>query len=182
MPGLVAAGVLVTGDGMVDVGQRAPQAVAGVRQPQVQVVAGGQRLQQLDVGGGQAGVPEKRYPLGQVARCRSEAGNCGVVPDVRRVGVDAGHHGAPEVRLPLQVGIEVAGVAVEPVDEHLRPLFGVAGEQACEASGDGVAPAAAQLGLVTGVEVAQMRCERSAPRLATARVDGLKQRPGQRLG
>ena len=40
--------------------------VAGVRQPQVHVVVGGQRVEQLDLGDGQPGVAEQREPLGQV--------------------------------------------------------------------------------------------------------------------
>ena len=94
--------------------------------------------------------PKSEIAVGQVARCRSEAGNCGLVPDVRRVGVDAMHHGTPEVRLPLEVVVEIAAgtvgrLAVEPVDEHLRPLSGGGREEARQASGDGVASATPQL-------------------------------------
>ena len=45
-----------------------PQVVAGVRQPQVKVVVGGQRVEQFDLGGRQPGVAEEREPLRQVGR------------------------------------------------------------------------------------------------------------------
>ena len=108
------------------------------------------------------------------------------MPDVRGVGVDAVAPGPPQVGLPLQVLVEVVagavgGLAVEPVDEHLRPLFSVGREQARQAACHRVAAATAQLGFVAGVEVAQMRCERSAPVVVAAGVDGVQQWPGHRL-
>ena len=60
---LAVAGVVAAGDRAVHAGERSPQVVAGVRQPQVQVVVGGQRLEQLDLGAGQPGVTEQRQPL-----------------------------------------------------------------------------------------------------------------------
>ena len=65
------------------------------------------------------------------------------VPDVRRVGVDAVDEGAPQRRLPAEVVVEVGQVAVEPVDEQLRALSRVGGEEPGEATCDGVAPAPA---------------------------------------
>ena len=65
-PDLAVAGVVAAGDLAVHVGERLPQVVAGVRQPQVKVVVGGQRVEQFDLGAGQPGVPEQRQPLGQV--------------------------------------------------------------------------------------------------------------------
>ena len=62
------AGVVAAGDRAVQVAERSPQVVAGMGQPQVQVVVGGQRLDQLDLGDGQPGVSEQRQPLRQVGR------------------------------------------------------------------------------------------------------------------
>ena len=67
------------------------------------------------------------------------------MPDVRRVGVDAVEQRAPQGRLPVQVGVEIAGDIVFPVDEQLRPLPGVGREEPGEAARDGVAPALPQL-------------------------------------
>ena len=83
-----------------------------MRQPQVQVVVGGQRIQQFDLGAGQPGVAEQREPLRQVGRRLLQAGKGFRVADVRRVGVDAVEQRAPQGRLPGQVGVEVVGVAV----------------------------------------------------------------------
>ncbi|PQM44077.1 hypothetical protein C1Y40_05764 [Mycobacterium talmoniae] len=58
VPGAMPAVVGDAGHRAVAVLQRPPQRIGGVRQPQVQLVVGGQRLQQLDVGAGQPGVPE----------------------------------------------------------------------------------------------------------------------------
>ena len=107
MPDLAVAGVVAAGDLAVDVGERLPQVVAGVRQPQVQVVVGGQRVEQFDLGAGQPGVTEQR----DAARGRSVGDSCSVtsgfrVPDVRWVGVDAVQQRAPQVRLPVEVGVE----------------------------------------------------------------------------
>ena len=96
-----------------------------MRQPQVQVVVGGQCVEQFDFGDGQPGVAEQRQPRRQVGGRLPQPRNGFSVPDVRWVGVDAVDQRAPQVRLPVQVVVEVAGVAVEPVDQQLRPLAGI---------------------------------------------------------
>ena len=50
------------------IGKRSPRLRARVRQPQVQFVMSGQRIEQLDIGGGQPGVAEQRQPGGQRGR------------------------------------------------------------------------------------------------------------------
>ena len=178
-----SAGVVAAGDRAVDAGERLPQVVAGVRQPQVQVVVGGQRVEQLDVGARQPGVPEQRQPCGQVGRAFAQPGDGLLLPDVRGIGVDAVDQRPPQFRLPGQVGVEVWRVAVQPVDQQLRTLPGVGREQAGQPPGHRIPPAAAQLGLVVGrLEVAQMRCQRAAPRLVEPAVDDLQQRPRHGVG
>ncbi len=71
----------------------------------------------------------------------------------------------------LQIEFDITGDIVLPVDEQLRPLLGVGGEQSGEAACHRVAPATPQLGLVTLGEVAEMRGERPAPLLVEAVVD-----------
>ena len=106
MPDLAVAGVVAAGDLAVDVGEGLPQVVAGVRQPQVKVVMGGQRVEQFDLGAGQPGVAEQRDPLGQVGGGLLQCGKRFRVPDVRWVGVDAVQQRAPQVRLPVEVSVE----------------------------------------------------------------------------
>ena len=63
------------GDRAAQSGQRTPQVVAGMRQPQVQVVVGGQRVEQFDLGDRQPGVAEQRQPRRQVGRRLPQPGN-----------------------------------------------------------------------------------------------------------
>ena len=86
------------------------------------------------------------------------------VPDVRWVGVDPADQGAPQRRLPVEVVVEIAGVAVDPVDQQLRPLPGVGREQSGDAARDGVAPALPQLLLLARLEVAEMGGQRRCTR------------------
>ena len=106
-----------------------------------------------------------------------------LVPDVRGIGFDALDQRPPQFRLPGQVGVEVWRMAVQPVDQQLRTLPGVGGEQPGQPARHRIPSAPAQLGLGVGLlEVAQMRCQRAAPRLVEAAVDDLQQRPRHRLG
>ena len=111
-------------------GERAPQLVAGVRQPQMQLVVGRQRVEQFDIGACQAGVPEQRQPCRQVGRPFAQPGDGLLVTDVRGIGVDALDQRPPQFGLPGQVGVEVLRIAVQPVDQQLRTLPSVGGEQA----------------------------------------------------
>ena len=63
---VAVAGVVAAGDLAVLAGELSPEVVAGVGQPQVKVVVGGQRVEQFDLGARQPGVAEQRQPLGQV--------------------------------------------------------------------------------------------------------------------
>ena len=99
------------------VGELSPQVVAGVRQPQVKVVMGRQGLQQFDFGRRKSGVPEQRQPLGQIGGGLLQCGKGFRVSDMGRVGADLVEQGAPEGRLPLQVGSDITGDIVFPVDE-----------------------------------------------------------------
>ena len=163
-------------------GELLPELVTGVGQPEMKVVVGGQRVEQLDVGYRKPRVSEEREPLWQVGRRLMKPHNGFGVPDVRWVDVDAVDEHPPQFRLPLQVLVEAVGHAVEPVDEQLRPLFGVRRKQAGEATRDGVAPALAQFLLLGLLEVAEMCCKRLAPRFSEAIVDHLEQRPDERVG
>ena len=126
--------------------------------------------------------PNSDRRVRQVGRRFLQPRNGFRVPDVRWVGVDAVDQRAPQLGLPAQVGVEVVGLAVEPVDEQLRALPGVGGEQPGEPSGHRVAPALPQLLLLVVLEVPEVGGERAAPRLVEAAVDDLEQRPDHRVG
>ena len=130
-----------SGDHSAQLGQRRPHLRTGVRQPQVQVVMGGDGVEQLDVGGGQSGVAEQGQPGRQVACRLAQPGNGCCVPDMRWVDRHRLDESAPQLWLPVQVGGEVAGVAGKPVGEELRALPGVGGEESGYPTGHGVAPA-----------------------------------------
>src|SRR5207248_10664902 len=65
---VAVAGVVTAGDRAVVGSQFSPQVVAGVRQPYVEVVVGGQRREELDLGGRQPGMTEERQAIRQVER------------------------------------------------------------------------------------------------------------------
>ncbi len=142
--------------------------------------------QQLDLGDREAGVSEQREPRGQVEPVATggQPGKRLDVPHVRRRGVDAVDHPAPQLRLPRQVAVEPAACTVcvatlAPVRHQRGSLHGVAGEQPGQPSGHGVATAAPQVALVAGDAVAQVRGQGRAPRLVEGLVDHLQQRPDQ---
>ena len=119
----------------------------------------------------------------QVGRALAQPGDGLLVTDVRGIGFDALDQRPPQFRLPDEVGVEVWGMAVQPVDQQLRTLPGVGGEQPRQPTRHRIPSAPAQLGLGVGLlEVAQMRCQRAAPRLVETAVDDLQQRPRHRLG
>ncbi len=89
MTHLAVADVLAAGDLAVDVGEGLPQAVAGVRQPQVQVVMGREGVEQFDLGAGQPRVAEQRKPLGQFGGGLLQRHKCFRVPDMGTPSVDA---------------------------------------------------------------------------------------------
>ena len=117
MTDLTVTGVVAAGDLAVRAGERLPQRVAGVRQPQVEVVVGRQRVEQFDLGPGQPRVAEEGDPLGQVGGGLLKRGKGFSVADVGRVGIDAVQQRAPQGRLPIQVRVDITGDVVLPVDE-----------------------------------------------------------------
>ena len=148
----------------------------------MQVVVGGQGFQQFDVGARQPGVPEQAQPRWQrLGGGLAQPGDGVAVPDVRRIDPTASTSARHSGGCQLQVGVQVARRAALPVDQQLRPLAGVGGEQPGEPVRHRVTPTPAQLRLVVGVEVAQMRCQRGAPRLIQAGVDDREQRPAHRI-
>ena len=89
MPYLPVAGVVAAGNLAVDTGERRPQGVAGVRQPQVKVVMGRQCVEQLDLRARQPRVAEEGNALGQVGGGLLQCGKGFGVPDVGTPSVDA---------------------------------------------------------------------------------------------
>ena len=164
------------GHGPGGVGQRLPQRVAGVRQPQVDVVVVGERGEQLDLGDRQPGVAEQREPAGQVepaagAQPREHASACrssgGGAPTSSTSARQSGGLPAPGRRRAAARRRRCRGPR-EPVDQHLRPLRGVRREQARQPAGHRVATAASQLGLRHPYAVAEVGGERGGPRLVEA--------------
>src|ERR1700710_1190651 len=100
-----------------------------------------------------------------------QCGNSFGVSDMRRIGVDAIEHRPPQGWLPGEIGVDVTGVVVLPVDEQLRPLPRVGGEEPGQASRDGVAAPHAELTLLTGFEVAEVGGQWLAPIVVAAGVD-----------
>ncbi len=78
-----------------------------MRQPQVQFVVGGQRLEQFDVRAGQPGVSEQRQPRRHVSWAFAQPGHGLFMPGVRGIGGDGGNQRPPKRRLPVQVGTEI---------------------------------------------------------------------------
>ena len=161
--------------------QRRPQRSARMRQPQVQVVVDGQRLEQLDIGGGQPGVSEQRQPPRQLRTRLPQLGNRGGVPHVWRVDPQQVHQPAPQMWLPVQVRRRLPGVSGQPTRQQFRPLPGIGGEQAGEPPRYGVTAPPAQVLLRAVGEVPQMAGHDTAPRLVETGVDHFEQRPGDGL-
>ena len=148
--------------------------VARVRQPQVQVVVGGQGVEQLDLGDRQAGVAEQRQPRREV-----ELGPAAAARASRHAGRGVAAHRSARPRRCQSLGCQArsssrrpptpsVASSVEPVDEQLRTLDGVRREEAGEPPRDRVAAAPAQLGLVTLVEVPEVGRQGAAPGLVEA--------------
>ena len=181
MCGGTMAGVVPARHHTGDLGQSIPQRTARMRQPQMQVVVHGQRLEQFQVGAGQSGVTEQRHPGGQIAGRGAQPGHGPGMPHVGRVGGNPVDQFAPQVRLPLQIGPQVSGVAGEPVDQQLRALPGIRGEQPGQAARHRVAATQPQFTFLTTVEVPEMGGQRRAPGCVETGVDDLEQRPHQRV-
>ena len=166
-----------------DAGERLPQRVAGVRQPQVQVVMGGQRVEQLDVGARQPGVPEQRQPRRQVGRAFAQPGN-----GLLRAGRAADRRGRGR---PAPATVPAARPGRCRGRPGCRPASRPAAADAAwrrrrTARPAGAPPNSGDPGAARprprSSEVAQMRCQRAAPRLIQRAVDDLQQRPRHGLG
>ena len=162
VPDVAVAGVVAAGDRAVHAGERLPQVVAGVRQPQVEVVVGGQGVEQFDLGGWAAGCGRTATaaPAGRsvtpaarasVLACRMWGGSASTRSSSAR------HRGGCQSR---SASMSPATSRL-PVDEQLRPLAGVGREQPGEPARDGVAAALAQLLLLARFEVAEMGGQRA---------------------
>ena len=158
-------GVVAARNRAAHAGERSPQVVAGVRQPQVKIVVGGQRPDQLDLGGRQPGVPEQRQPLRQVSRLNHEGGQR--FSACRTWGGSAGTGSA---RARHSGGCQSRSLGRPPLPpssqsiEQLRALPGVRREQARDAPRHGVAPPQPQLLLgLARLEVTEVGGQRAAP-------------------
>jgi len=118
----------------------------------------------------------------EFTRAFPESDNGLLLADVRGVGLDALDERSPQFRLPVQINVEAVRVAVKPVDEQLRTLPSVGGEQPGQPSRHRITPASSQLGFVAGVKVAQMPGQDAAPRLIQRGVDDFQQRPRHGVG
>ena len=180
---LAVAGVVAAGDQAVHAGERLPQIVAGVRQPQVKVVMGGQRVEQFDLGAGSRVWPNSEIRSGRSVGDSCSRGKRFGVPDVGRVGVDAVQQRAPQRRLPVEVRRRYRrSIVVLPVDEQLRPLPGIGGEEAGQPPRDGIAPAQPQLRSSPVSKWPRWVASVLHQPLVAAVVDDLEQRPDHRVG
>ena len=177
--------------GSAEVREHGPQRGRGVRQPEVDLVVLPEGGEQLDLGGGDPGVPEQREPFGEVGGSSrlpaAQVGEDVAVALARRGGRHAGHEAAPELGLPGEVVLERSACSVGvaaglPVVQEGGPLGGVRGEEAGQATRHGVPPAAAQLPLLAVLAVPEVEAQRVAPRLSRVGVDDLEQRPDEGVG
>ena len=144
---------------------------------------GGQRVEEFDLGATAAGCARTATgaPAGRLVTPAGVASGFGV-PDVGWVGVDSVEQRAPQRRLPLKVRSDITGDIAFPVDEQLRPLAGIGGEEPGQPARDGITPALPQLAFFAGLEVAEVGGQRLAPALVAAGIDDLEQRPHHRVG
>ena len=82
----------------------------------------------------------------------------------------------------MKVRSDITGDIAFPVDQQLRPLAGIGGEEPGQPARDGITPALPQLAFFTGLEVAEVGGQRLAPALFAAGIDDLEQRPHHRIG
>ena len=110
-------GIRTSGEHPPQRAQLGPKFCARVRQPQVQVVVGSERTQQLDVGGRKPGVSEQRDPRGQIGRVVPQRFDGFPMAQMRRIDAHRLHQRPPKMRLPCQIVVDAAGTSFEPVDE-----------------------------------------------------------------
>ena len=152
-----------------------PQRGRGVRQPEVDVVVGGERVEhaQLGVrepGGAEEGEPSREAPRGRDLRDGLGGARC----------VEAGAQPAPQLGLPAQVLGRARVVARRPRPDQGGPVVGIAAEQTREVAGRGEPSTAPRARGVA--DDPEERAQRRAPGLLGAVVDGLEQRPHEALG
>ncbi len=165
-------------------GKRLPQLVAGVRQPQVQIVMVGQRARAVRCRCTPAGCGRTaragraaRWPPPAAGQWFSRAGCAG-----DRQG-RCGHQRAPQLRLPVQVGVEVAPCC-RPAS---RPAAaGAAGRRRRTARPAGGPPRIGDRGAarLSAPMSKWPRCVASVAHHGSSKraVDDLQQRPRHRLG
>ena len=151
-----------------------PQCGRRVEEEDVHVAAGGERAQDVEVAGREAGQAEERDALGQVGQRRrcAEPLARGLEP-LGGAGV-----GEPLPQPPPQLGLpgRLLGhvdLASRPAAHHRRPVQRVAVEQLGEVA-DGGEPPRAPVGVVLGAQVGRQAVQ---PRLLQALADDLEQRP-----
>ena len=118
-------------------GEPGPEHGGGVQQQQVQLAPVGERPQDVEVGGGQAGQAEEAQPVGQVDEPRLLTQACarllGPRGRMRHVGEPPSQQ-IPQARLPQEVrwqreAVLVDRVAFRPGGDHPRAVAGVTVEQ-----------------------------------------------------
>ena len=151
-----------------------PQRGRGVEEEQMHLTAGGERAQDREVAGREAGQAEERQPLREVDErgLGSQARACGLEPLGGARLFEPLSQPAPELGLPRGLVRDVDLPARPPAD-HLGPVQRVAVEQLGDVAQGGEAP-----GAPVGVFlVAQMDPQAAQPRLVQALLDHLEQRP-----
>ena len=161
-------------------GEPGPEHGGGVQEQQVQLAPVGERPQDVEVGGGQAGQAEEAQPVGQVDEPRLLAQACarllGPRGRMRHVGEPPSQQ-IPQARLPQEVrwqreAVRVDRVAFRPGGDHPRAVAGVTVEQHGQPPSDAET---AGLRLRRALEVAP---EGPEPVLLDVGVDHLGERPG----
>ena len=175
VPDLLVGAVVASRDRPGRAGERVPQGARRVRQPEVHVAVRAQRVEQLDLGHGDPGVPEEGEPRREVERLgpprsRSTTAACRTTGD--GAGDDLGDQPAPQLGLPGQVGVDQRSPAPSvsrPASQsasRLGTLDGVRREQPRQPTGDGVAAAPPQVALLAGLPVTEVLAQHPAPGLA----------------
>ena len=160
-----------------------PQPGRGVQEEEVHVTPGGDRLQDLEVPGGQPRQAEDAQPRREVQQRRRLA-----QPGARAVDAlgDVGHadpraQASPELGLPTMRGLQRAVLARRPAADHLGAVQRVAIEQLGEVTQRRQAPRPAHR-VGVRARAAEVVGERREPRRGERLLDDLQQRPHRALG
>ena len=142
------------------------------------VAAGGERAEHVEVAAREPREAEQRDPRGQLEQPRlGDEPLAGRPRALRRARPPEPHaQPPPQLRLPARLVRQVDD-ALRPAADDLRPVQRVAVEQAGDVADGGEPPRAARL----VVALAEVHREAAQPRLAEALVDDLQQRPHRAL-